>query len=102
MEQKQRTIFYSWQSDDAVTKNYLYKCLNRVVKNIKNDSIIDGDIVLDESTKNKMGAVDIPATIMEKIDKCDVFVADLRWCLSRFYCCCPCAQLVLGCPYAVP
>lgn len=79
MEQKQRTIFYSWQSDDAVTKNYLYKCLNRVVKNIKNDSIIDGDIVLDESTKNKMGAVDIPATIMEKIDKCDVFVADLSF-----------------------
>ena len=79
MEQKGRVIFYSWQSDDKKSKKFIEKCLKNAIKSLGNDSVFEPRPILDDSTKGKMGAVDIPATIMEKIDNCDVFVADLSF-----------------------
>ena len=79
MKEKKYTIFYSWQSDDKKSKNHIGKCLKRVVDLLGKDLTVEGRPVLDDSTKGKMGAVEIPATIMSKIDSCDVFVADLSF-----------------------
>ena len=79
MKQKGRVIFYSWQSDDKKSKNFIEKCLKNAIKSLGNDSVFEPRPILDDSTKGKMGAVDIPATIMEKIDNCDVFIADLSF-----------------------
>lgn len=79
MGQKRRVIFYSWQSDDKQSKNFIEKCLKNAIKSLEDDPTLDSRPTLDDSTKGKMGAVDIPATIMEKIDNCDVFVADLSF-----------------------
>lgn len=79
MEQKKRVIFYSWQSDDRESKNFIEKCLKNAIKTLEGDPALDFRPELDDSTKGRMGAVDIPATITEKIDNCDVFVADLSF-----------------------
>ena len=79
MQQKRGVIFYSWQSDDRDTKKFIKKCLRKAIGFISSDPILDFRPTLDDSTKGKMGAVEIPATIMKKIDECDVFVADLSY-----------------------
>ena len=77
MNNKKQIIFYSWQSDDKAVKNYIEKCLNNAVKNLNASPILQLRPTLDDSTKGEMGAVEIPTTIMKKIDECAVFVADL-------------------------
>ena len=77
--QRRRTIFYSWQSDDNQTRKHIEECLKRAIKRLKNDAMLDYRPILDDSTKGKMGAINIPDTISEKIDACDVFVADLSF-----------------------
>ncbi|MDO5475380.1 MAG: hypothetical protein Q4F61_03300 [Candidatus Saccharibacteria bacterium] len=79
MEQKGRVIFYSWQSNDKKSKNFIEKSLKNAIKSLENDPVLESRPILDDSTKGKIGAVDIPATITEKIDNCDVFVADLSF-----------------------
>ena len=79
MEQKKRIIFYSWQSDDRKSKNFIENCLKNAIKTLDGDPALDFRPELDDSTKGRMGAVDIPATITEKIENCDVFVADLSF-----------------------
>lgn len=79
MEHKKRVIFYSWQSDDRKSKNFIEKCLKNAIKTLEGDPALDFRPELDDSTKGRMRAVDIPATITEKIDNCDVFVADLSF-----------------------
>ncbi len=72
-------VFYSWQSDDKKTKNFVEKHLKNVIKSLKDNPKIESRPILDDSTKGKLGAVDIPATISEKIDNCDVFIADMTF-----------------------
>ena len=72
-------VFYSWQSDDKKTKNYIEKHLKYAITLLRNNPKVESRPILDDSTKGKLGAVDIPATISEKIDNCDVFVADMTF-----------------------
>ena len=74
-----QVIFYSWQSDDKKTKNFIEKHLKNVIKSLGNNPKVEARPTLDDSTKGKIGAVDIPTTIAEKIDNCDVFVADMTF-----------------------
>lgn len=74
-----QVIFYSWQSDDKKTKNFIEKHLKNAIKTLKNNPKVESRPILDDSTKGKLGAVDIPATISEKIDSCDVFIADMTF-----------------------
>ena len=79
MKQKRHTIFYSWQSDDKKSKNFIEKCLKHAIATLEGDPTLDFRPELDDSTKGKMGAIEIPTTVTEKIDNCDVFVADLSF-----------------------
>lgn len=68
-------IFYSWQSDlpNSENRNFIQGCIDKTIKKFKD--IIE--ITADRDTKDKLGAPDITKTIFEKIDECDLFVADI-------------------------
>lgn len=74
-----KTIFLSWQSDlDAsVTKNPLRKAIRKACK--ANDASLE----LDEATRGMTGANNILTTLHEKIEKCDIFVADVSTVLAK-------------------
>lgn len=72
---KEFKIFFSWQSDLSAnqTKYFIEECIEHA-KNLLPDSII---LVPDEATRNRLGAPDIMNSIFEKIDNCDLFIADV-------------------------
>lgn len=73
MENKKCTIFYSWQSDIKISRNFISDCLNRLGKKMKNFVLCD----IDRDTQGLAGAPDIGDSIYEKIDSADIFVADV-------------------------
>lgn len=74
-----KTIFYSWQSDDPKTNEYIQKALETVIVKLTNDPTIEVSPRLDSDTKHIPGSPEIPTTILSKIDSCDVFVADISF-----------------------
>lgn len=73
-----KSIFYSWQLDrnKKTNKNFLKKVLEKAVSEI-NKSTGDVPLKLDMDTQNRVGFVDINQVILEKIQKSDIFVADI-------------------------
>lgn len=70
-------IFYSWQSDinAKFNRSFIGECLKIAIeKTNKNVEILYS---LDRDTKNIEGTPDIAATIFDKIDQCQLFVADV-------------------------
>jgi len=70
-----RTIFYSWQSDlpNATNRGLILTALERAAKAIATHETV----VVDRDTQGVAGAPDISKAIFAKIDKADVFVADV-------------------------
>jgi hypothetical protein len=66
-------VFFSWQSDlpGKSTRYAILKSLE-VFKKGHSESIL-----IDEATRDEAGSPNIPQTILEKIGKADVFVADV-------------------------
>ncbi|TPX66812.1 hypothetical protein SpCBS45565_g04200 [Spizellomyces sp. 'palustris'] len=62
-------IFYSWQSDVKPVRNKLQSVLDKVAKKLGCD--------IDEATRDEAGSPDIAQTILNKIEGCSVFVADV-------------------------
>ena len=71
------TIFYSWQSDLPETRNVIRGALDRAVRNLNRSPDLEEAIRVDQDTDGVVGWPDITATILSKIDQCEVFVADL-------------------------
>jgi len=70
-------IFYSWQSDinAKFNRSFIGECLKIAIeKTNKNVEILYS---LDRDTKNIGGTPDIAATIFDKIDQCQLFIADV-------------------------
>lgn len=72
-------VFYSWQSDDPKTRNYIEKALKRAVEIIKASAEIDQRPEIDRDTQGVVGSPDISATILNKIDVSSIFVADISY-----------------------
>lgn len=72
------TVFYSWQSDlpDGTNRQAIRSAL-RVASNKVETETTALRVVLDEATRGEPGSPNIPATILEKIRSCDVFVCDI-------------------------
>jgi hypothetical protein len=66
-------VFYSWQSDlpSKSTRYAIKKGLDAFKKNSSTP------VVIDEATRDKTGSPNIPQSILEKIGKADIFVADV-------------------------
>jgi hypothetical protein len=73
------TVFYACQSDRPEKLNhYLIRDAAREACNrITADSNNDWSVNLDSDTQGTPGMCDIPNTILQKIWKCDIFLADL-------------------------
>jgi len=77
---KEITIFYSWQSDlpddtnRRAIRTSLREASNKVENEFSNDNVV---ITLDEATRAVSGSPNIPATILEKIEASDIFIADV-------------------------
>lgn len=81
-------IFFSWQSDtDTRTgRNFLVDVLERVCKNIANDTSVEEaqrDVSVDSDTKGAAGRPPIVDTIFQKIDESAVYVADVTFVGKR-------------------
>ncbi|SHI89061.1 hypothetical protein SAMN02745229_03795 [Butyrivibrio fibrisolvens DSM 3071] len=75
---KQFKVFYSWQSDlpGNKTKWFINECIKEAVENC--NLVVEGiEIVADRDTQGKTGSPNIMQTIFEKIDECDLFIADV-------------------------
>ncbi len=72
---KEFKVFFSWQSDLPAnqTTRFIEESIE-IAKSILPDSII---LVPDEATRNRLGTPDIMNSIFEKIDNCDLFIADV-------------------------
>lgn len=73
------TVFYSWQSDlpTATNRGFIEDALDRAVKRIHIDQTIEVEPVIDRDTAGVPGAPDIASVILAKIDRAQVFVADV-------------------------
>lgn len=78
-----RTVFYSWQSDlpNKTNRGFIADALNRAIKKLqRDDTIVEAerpDLQLDRDTAGVPGSPDIAATILQKIDGCAIFIADI-------------------------
>lgn len=74
-----RTIFYSWQSDspNRTNRGFISDCLRRSIEALAFADVATEGLDIDRDTLNEKGSPDIAATILKKIEKCDVFVADV-------------------------
>ena len=72
-------IFYSWQSDlpNSTNRGFIQRALEQAAKEIRGDDSIAVEPVIDRDTAGVPGSPDIAATILEKIDQCDIFACDV-------------------------
>lgn len=75
MDLPKMKIFYSWQSDlpNSTNRNLIQSSIDKTVKVFNNIIKIEAD----RDTKNQLGSPDITESIFEKIDECDLFIADI-------------------------
>lgn len=73
------TVFYSWQSDllNSTNRGFIQDALERAAKAICEDDSIKVEPVVDRDTAGVAGSPDIAATILDKIDACQVLVCDV-------------------------
>lgn len=67
-------LFFSWQNDRKDTKAIINSALKKAKNKLKADGI---DLFIDQDTRERVGKRNIDAEVLEKIRKCDIFVADL-------------------------
>ncbi len=75
-------VFFSWQSDlpNSTTRGLIQSSIDAVVKGLR-DTVL---IIADRDTKGLFGSPDIVQTIFEKINECDIFVADVS-CVATYH-----------------
>lgn len=75
------TIFYSWQSDSTsvLNKVFIGKALLKAIKNLNKQNKGLFECKLDRDTQGRVGSVNIRDEILKKIDRCDIFVADISF-----------------------
>lgn len=76
------SVFFSWQSDRP-GRNFIEKALQTAIRDISADielyEALRADIQLDKDTLNVPGSPAIFETILKKIDRAAIFVADLTF-----------------------
>lgn len=71
------TVFYSWQSDLPETRNVIEAALERAIRNLNRDLTVENALELDQDTRGVAGWPEITSALFDKIDQCEVFVADI-------------------------
>lgn len=74
-------LFFSWQSDRKDTR----KIIKGALKTAKDILLEDGiELFIDEDTRERVGKRNIESEVLEKILKCDIFLADLTPAITYF------------------
>lgn len=75
-------IFYSWQSDlpGSKTRNFIRGCIDEAIALAEESEAIDAE--RDEATAGVTGSPNIVTTLFDKIDDCDLFIADISLCFT--------------------
>ena len=71
------TVFYSWQSDLPETRNVIKAALEKGIRNVNRDITVENALRLDQDTQGVAGWPEITTALFDKIDQCEVFVADI-------------------------
>jgi hypothetical protein len=79
------TVFYSWQSDLPPTsaRELLRGVLEEAINDLSQDASLVVRPALDHDTRDVPGSPAMVAVILEKIDECSVFVADVTLTYQR-------------------
>lgn len=80
------TVFFSWQSDNKGARNFISAALEKVQKKLKGIGV---ESAIDRDTSGIPGSPDIARAIFDKIDACDIFVADVSFINSAQTLLCP-------------
>lgn len=77
-------IFYSWESDlpTSENRNFIESAIAKAIKKLKEEFGIS--IRLDKDTREMAGSPDIIRAILEKVDNCFMFIADVSIITRRF------------------
>lgn len=72
-------VFYSWQSDLPSNKNrsFIESCIKQAISVVYEKQKKISEIILESDSRNEIGTPDLSATIFNKIDCCDIFIADI-------------------------
>lgn len=70
---KKCLVFLSWQSDRKDCRNFVSSIVKKIPSKVKDFA----DVIVDRDTVNVPGSPDIGDTIFEKIDLCDLYIADI-------------------------
>jgi len=83
---KRLTVFYSWQSDSPpnLNRSFIEKALHEALKRLNSNARLENAlreamVELDKDTQGVAGSPPIADTILNKIEGCAVFVADLSY-----------------------
>lgn len=73
------TIFFSWQSDlpNRTNRNLIEHSIKMAIKNTEQKYVLSPITEVDRDTKGVLGSPDIVDSILNKIDKCGLFIADI-------------------------
>ena len=71
------TVFYSWQSDLGETRNVIEAALEKAIRRLNRDLPAEEALGLDQDTRGIAGWPEITSALFDKIDQCEVFVADI-------------------------
>jgi hypothetical protein len=79
------SVFYSWQSDspNPTNRGFIEKALEQAIQQVKSDDTIGLEIAPDRDTKDVPGTPPITQTILEKIDRCGLFLCDVTIITSK-------------------
>jgi hypothetical protein len=71
-----KTIFYAWQAQrpPRANRSLIQSALERAIEALQNE---EPDLELEQDARGTVGASEISATILGKIEACSVFVADV-------------------------
>jgi len=72
-------IFYSWQSDlpNNTNRGFIEAVIEKGIKLFGHEENFEIELSLDRDTQGTPGSPNISQTILDKIESCDVFVADI-------------------------
>ena len=71
---KQYRLFFSWQNDRKESKSVVFSALRKAAKKLAAEGI---ELFIDQDTRERVGKRNIVTEVLDKINRCDIFVADL-------------------------
>ena len=71
------SVFFSWQSDLPETRSTILWALESAVRDLNRAGTLEEALRVDQDTDKVAGWPDIAATILAKIEHCELFVADI-------------------------